>query len=74
MAHPKAVHPPQWLTLGPCTPPPSPGIAPYMALELATFDLLPRDKMPGFARGFAAALVATLACYPLDTLRWAELI
>lgn len=45
------------------------GIAPYMGLELATFDLLPSDKMPGFARGFAAALVATAACYPLDTIR-----
>lgn len=50
---------------------PPAGIAPYMALELTTFDLLPRDKLPGFARGFAAALVATVACYPLDTVRWA---
>ena len=40
-----------------------------MGLELATFDLLPRDKLPSFARGFAAALVATVACYPLDTVR-----
>lgn len=45
------------------------GIAPYMALELATFDLLPRDKLPSFARGFVAALVATTVCYPLDTIR-----
>ncbi len=40
-----------------------------MALELATFDLLPQDKLPSFARGFAAALVATFTCYPLDTVR-----
>ncbi|GAB4824186.1 hypothetical protein N2152v2_011232 [Parachlorella kessleri] len=45
------------------------GIAPYMGLELATFDLLPQDKLPSFARGFTAALVATAACYPLDTVR-----
>eukprot|EP00884_Botryococcus_braunii_P015171 jgi/Botrbrau1/23655/Bobra.55_2s0038.1 len=44
------------------------GIAPYMALELAVFDLIPRDFLP-FARGFAAALVATSCCYPLDTVR-----
>ena len=40
-----------------------------MGLELATFDLLPPDKLHGFARGFTAALVATVACYPLDTVR-----
>ena len=39
-----------------------------MALELSTFDLLPRE-MPGFARGFCAALLATVSCYPLDTVR-----
>ena len=39
-----------------------------MALELAAFDLMPRD-MPAFARGFSAALIATSFCYPLDTLR-----
>lgn len=44
------------------------GIAPYMAIELAAFDLLPRDMTP-FARGFSAALLATTCCYPLDTLR-----
>ena len=40
-----------------------------MALELAAFDLLPRD-LPAFARGFSAALIATSFCYPLDTLRY----
>jgi hypothetical protein len=45
------------------------GIAPYMAVELAAFDLLPREMTP-FARGFSAALLATTCCYPLDTLRW----
>lgn len=45
------------------------GIAPYMALELAAFDLLPRDRVPVFARGFCAALIATSFCYPLDTIR-----
>jgi solute carrier family 25 phosphate transporter 23/24/25/41 len=44
------------------------GIAPYMALELASYDLLPRE-MPSFARGFTAALIATVSCYPLDTVR-----
>jgi solute carrier family 25 (mitochondrial phosphate transporter), member 23/24/25/41 len=44
------------------------GIAPYMALEFATYDSLPQD-LPAFARGFAAALVATSCCYPLDTIR-----
>ena len=39
-----------------------------MALELSTFDLLPKT-MPSFARGFTAALVATVSCYPLDTVR-----
>lgn len=47
----------------------SAGIAPYMAIELAVFDLLPGD-MPAFARGFSAALIATSVCYPMDTLRW----
>lgn len=45
------------------------GIAPYMAIELAAFDLLPQH-MSSFARGFSAALIATTFCYPLDTLRW----
>lgn len=44
------------------------GIAPYMALELAAFDLLPQD-IPAFSRGFTAALIATSFCYPLDTVR-----
>ncbi|KAL3138930.1 hypothetical protein ABBQ32_005745 [Trebouxia sp. C0010 RCD-2024] len=44
------------------------GIAPYMALELATYDLMP-SEVPGFAKGFTAALFATSLCYPLDTVR-----
>lgn len=44
------------------------GIAPYMALELACYDLLPTE-MPSFARGFTSALIATVSCYPLDTVR-----
>ena len=44
------------------------GIAPYMAIELAVFDLIPRRHLP-FARGFTAAFLATTACYPLDTVR-----
>lgn len=44
------------------------GIAPYMALELASYDLLPKE-MPSFARGFTAAFIATFSCYPLDTVR-----
>lgn len=44
------------------------GIAPYMALELACYDLLPQE-MPSFARGFTSALIATVSCYPLDTIR-----
>jgi len=44
------------------------GIAPYMALELGAFDSLPQ-QVPAFARGFAAALIATSVCYPLDTVR-----
>ena len=46
----------------------SAGIAPYMALELASYDLLPREML-SFARGFSAALIATSFCYPLDTIR-----
>ena len=46
------------------------GIAPYMALELASYDLMPSD-VPAFAKGFTAALFATSICYPLDTVRWA---
>ncbi len=46
------------------------GIAPYMAIELAVFDLIPRHHLP-FARGFTAAFLATTACYPLDTVRCA---
>ena len=49
-------------------PTPLPGIAPYMALELSAFDLAP-SSIPPFARGFGAALAATLVCYPLDTVR-----
>ncbi|KAK9808517.1 hypothetical protein WJX73_004007 [Symbiochloris irregularis] len=45
------------------------GIAPYVALELTLFDTLPADQLPPFARGFAAAFVATTLCYPLDTIR-----
>jgi solute carrier family 25 (mitochondrial phosphate transporter), member 23/24/25/41 len=44
------------------------GIAPYMALELAAFDTMPQ-QIPSFLRGFAAALLATSFCYPLDTIR-----
>ena len=44
------------------------GIAPYMALELALFDLMPKDVAP-FVRGFSSALFATTLCYPLDTVR-----
>lgn len=44
------------------------GIAPYMALELATFDILPQD-MSAYLRGFLAAFIATAAFYPLDTIR-----
>ncbi|EIE27780.1 mitochondrial carrier, partial [Coccomyxa subellipsoidea C-169] len=44
------------------------GIAPYMALELAVFDLMPTDVAP-FVRGFSSALLATTLCYPLDTVR-----
>ena len=48
--------------------PPAAGIAPYMALELASYDLMPSD-VPAFAKGFTAALFATSICYPLDTVR-----
>ncbi|CAK0785533.1 hypothetical protein CVIRNUC_008743 [Coccomyxa viridis] len=44
------------------------GIAPYMALELGVFDLMPRD-LPPFLRGFSSAFIATSLCYPLDTVR-----
>jgi solute carrier family 25 phosphate transporter 23/24/25/41 len=44
------------------------GIAPYMALELSCYDLLPKE-MPSFARGFSSAFIATVSCYPLDTIR-----
>ena len=44
------------------------GIAPYMALELTTYDSLP-PAVPSFVRGFAAALLASTCCYPLDTIR-----
>lgn len=44
------------------------GIGPYMGLEMASFDLLPQS-LPSFARGFCAALIATVSCYPLDTIR-----
>ena len=39
-----------------------------MALELSSYDLLPQ-QLPSFARGFAAAFIATVTCYPLDTVR-----
>ena len=48
--------------------PPAAGIAPYMGLELCSYDLLPAE-LPSFARGFTAALIATVSCYPLDTIR-----
>lgn len=53
------------------------GIAPYMAIELATYDLV-KQKFPqeqrtkphtGFLCGNIAALCASLCCYPLDTVR-----
>ena len=49
------------------------GIAPYMAIELAVFDLIPRRHLP-FARGFTAAFLATTACYPLDTVRCTQFL
>jgi len=49
-------------------PPLAAGIGPYMALELTSYDLLPQE-LPSFARGFAAAFIATVTCYPLDTIR-----
>ena len=50
------------------------GIAPYMAIELSTFDLLAgagagSAPLPPFARGLMAAGLATALCYPLDTAR-----
>ena len=60
------------------------GIAPYMAIELSTFDLLggaagaagaaaganaSAAALPPFARGLLAAGLATTLCYPLDTAR-----
>lgn len=54
------------------------GIAPYMAIELSTFDLLggaagaagaSPAALPPFARGLLAAGLATTLCYPLDTAR-----
>ena len=54
------------------------GIAPYMAIELSTFDLLAGSgagsaggaaALPPFARGLLAAGLATTLCYPLDTAR-----
>lgn len=53
------------------------GIAPYMAIELATYDLvkqkLPEDQQgkphTGFLCGNIAALCASICCYPLDTVR-----
>ena len=47
------------------------GIAPYMALELGVFDLMPKDLSP-FVRGFSSAFMATTLCYPLDTVRYAS--
>lgn len=49
------------------------GIAPYMAMELCIFDLMPKD-LPSFSRGFTAALIATTVCYPLDTIRSAIVV
>lgn len=42
-----------------------------MALELASYDLMPSD-VPAFAKGFTAALFATSICYPLDTVRYLQ--
>lgn len=61
----RCTHPPSPHLL---PPPVHPGIGPYMALELTSYDLLPQ-QLPSFARGFAAALIATVSCYPLDTIR-----
>lgn len=53
------------------------GIAPYMAIELATYDLM-KQKLPSdqrgnpqaaFLCGNIAALCASTCCYPLDTVR-----
>ena len=54
------------------------GVAPYMALELASFDFLKKvlatedlKGNPGisFVSGFVAALMASSVTYPLDTVR-----
>ena len=53
------------------------GIAPYLALNLAIFDLVKNNLPPDLANhpaasvfaGLASATVATTACYPLDTIR-----
>lgn len=44
------------------------GSAPYVAFELAAYDLLP-ESLPPALRGLLSAAGATGLCYPLDTLR-----
>jgi len=54
------------------------GVAPYMALELASFDFLKKvlatddlksNPMVSFVSGFTAALMSSSVTYPLDTVR-----
>ena len=53
------------------------GIAPYLALNLAIFDLVKNNLPPEYANhpaasvfsGLVSATFATTACYPLDTIR-----
>ena len=54
------------------------GVAPYMALELASFDFLKKvlatedlksSPAMSFVSGFMAALMSSSVTYPLDTVR-----
>jgi len=47
------------------------GIAPYIAVNFTTFDLLKEANPAGgsFANAFIASTIATSICYPLDTVR-----
>ena len=47
------------------------GIAPYIAVNFTTFDLLKESNPAGgsFANAFIASTIATSICYPLDTVR-----